>query len=241
MCPARGLLAFTILSLFPPFHLVSSAKNNLKFILSPFHTPKGVVYVNEAVKENVGKSRMGLIVVGVLVVVLVVSNVWVYMTLQSQVNGLQGQLSSLNATHLNYVASHSYTDAEYESLNTTYNDYVNIHSHSDAEYAALEAERDAYKAPKLNLLNLQSSDEWSLETPYLHYYGEVWNVGNETAYDCRLHVTAYQGTVEAIDSWIGLGTILGENKKSLDVALDYEGAPLTTWNVTAAWVDESFH
>ena len=197
--------------------------------------------MNETEKENVGKSRTGLIVVGVLVIALAVSNVWVYTTLQSQVNGLQGQLSSLNATHLNYKASHSYTDSEYESLNTTYNDYVNTHCHSDAEYAALEAERDVFKAPKLNRLNLQSADEWSLETPYLHYYGEVWNVGNETAYDCRLHVTAYQGTVKAIDAWIGLGTIPGENKKSLDVALDYEGAPLTTWNETAYWVDKHFH
>ena len=183
--------------------------------------------MNEAEKENVGKSRTGLIVVGVLIVALVVSNVWVYMTLQSQVDGLQGQLSSLNA--------------EYESLNTTYHDYVNTHSHSDAEYTALEAERDAYKAPKLNLLNLQSSDEWSLEAPYLHYYGEVWNVGNETAYDCRIHVTAYQGTVKAIDTWIGLGTIPGENKKSLDETLDYEGEPLTFWNETAYWVDKHFH
>jgi uncharacterized membrane-anchored protein YhcB (DUF1043 family) len=197
--------------------------------------------VNEAEIEPVGKSRMGLIVVGVLVVALVASNVWVYMTLQAQVDGLQGQLSSLNATYLNYVASHSYTDAEYESLNTTYNDYVNTHSHSDTEYTALEAERDAYKAPKLNLLNLQSSDEWSLVASYLHYYGEVWNVGNETAYDCRLHVTAYQGTVKAIDTWIGLGTIPGENKKSLNVTLDYEGTVLTTWNVSAAWVDKHFH
>lgn len=197
--------------------------------------------MNEAEQENVGKSRMGLIVVGVLVVALVVSNVWVYLTLQSQVDGLQGQLSSLNATYVNYVASHSYTDSEYDCLNTTYNDYVNTHSYSDAEYAALEAERDAFKAPKLNLLNLQSSDEWSLEAPYLYFYGEVWNVGTDTAYDCRIHVTAYQGTIKAIDSWIGLGTIPGENKKSLDVTIDYEGEPLTTWNVSAAWVDEHFH
>jgi hypothetical protein len=230
-----------VFSLIPPFHPFNLPRNNLKFIFPLFHTPKGVAKVNEAEIEPVGKSRMGLIVVGVLVVALVASNVWVYMPLQAQVDGLQGQLSSLNATHLNYVASHSYTDTEYESLNTTYNDYINTHSNSDTEYAALEVERDAYKAPKLNLLNLQSSDEWSLVAPYLHYYGEVWNVGNETAYDCRLHVTAYQGTVKAIDTWFGLGTIPGENKKSLDVTLDYEGTALTTWNVSAAWVDKHFH
>lgn len=201
----------------------------------------GVVEVSEVEKEAAGKSRTVLIVAGILIIVLVVSNVWVYMTLQTQVDGLQGQVTTLNATYLDYVTSHSYTDSEYESLNSTYNDYVDTHSHTDLEYEALEDERDAFKAPKLNLLNLQSSDEWSLDAPYLHFYGEVWNVGVETAFDCRIHVTAYQGAVKAIDSWIGLGTILGENKKSLDVDIDYEGAPLTAWNESAYWVDESFH
>ncbi|MCW4038896.1 MAG: hypothetical protein NWF13_09215 [Candidatus Bathyarchaeota archaeon] len=190
--------------------------------------------MSEVEKEAAGKSRTGLIVAGVLIVVLVISNVWVYTTLQTQVDGLQGQLDT-------YVASHSYTDSEYESLNSTYNDYVDTHSHTDLEYEALEDERDAFKAPKLNLLNLQSTDERSLDTPYLHFYGEVWNVGADTALDCRIHVTAFQGAVKAIDSWIGLGTIPGENKKSLDVDIDYEGTPLTAWNVSAYWVDESFH
>ncbi len=192
-------------------------------------------------KEAAGKSRIGLIVAGALIVALVVSNVWVYTTLQTQVADLQGQVSSLNAAYLDYVASHSFTDSEYEGLNSTYNDYVDTHGHSDLEYEALEDERDAFKASKLNLLNLQSSDEWSFDAPYLHFYGEVWNVGADGAYDCRIHVTAYQGMVKAIDSWIGLGTIPGENKKSLDVDIDYEGTPLTAWNVSAEWVDESFH
>jgi len=197
--------------------------------------------VNEVEKKVAGKSRTSLIVAGILIVALVVSNVWVYMTQQTQINDLQGQVSSLNTAHSDYVASHSYTDSEYDNLNSTYNDYVDTHSHNDLEYEALEDERDAFKAPKLNLLNLQSSDEWSIDAPYLNFYGEVWNVGADAALDCRIHVTAYQGVVKAIDSWIGLGTILGENKKSLDVDIDYEGAPLTAWNVSAYWVDEQFH
>ena len=197
--------------------------------------------MSEVETQTAGKSRLGLIVAGVLIVALVVSNVWVYTTLQTQVDGLQGQVSSLNATYLDYVASHSYTDTEHESLNSTYNDYVATHSHTDTAYEALEDERDAFKEGKMNLLNLQSSDEWSLDAPYLRFYGEVWNVGTDGAYDCRIHVTAYQDAVKAIDSWIGLGTIPGENKKSLDVDIDYEGAPLTAWNVSAYWVDEHFH
>jgi hypothetical protein len=180
-------------------------------------------------------------VAGILIAALVVSNVYMYMTFQPQIADLQGEVSSLNAEYSEYVASHSYTDSEYNSLNSTYNDYVDTHSHNDLEYAALEDERDAFKAPKLNLLNLQSSDEWSIDAPYLNFFGEVWNVGADVAKDCRIHVTAYQGTVKAIDSWIGLGTILGENKKSIDRDISYEGTPLTAWNVTAHWVDEHFH
>jgi hypothetical protein len=203
--------------------------------------PSEVIEMSEVKTESAGRSRLGVIVAGVLIVALIVSNVWVYMTLQTQVNDLHGQVSSLNATYLDYAASHRYTNSEHEGLNSTYNAYVAAHSHTDVEYAALEDERDAFKAPKLNLLNLQSSDEWSLAAPSLRYYGEVWNVGADKAYDCRLHVTAYQDAVKAIDSWIGLGTILGENKKSLDVDIAYIGAPLTAWNVTAYWVDEQFH
>jgi hypothetical protein len=197
--------------------------------------PIGVVEVNEVKKEATGKSRTSLIVAVVLIVALVVSNVWTYMALQTQVDDLQ----DTRAEYLDYVASHSYTDSEYESLNSTYNDYVDTHSHSDLEHKALEDERDAFKAPKLNLLNLKSSDEWSLDTPYLHFYGEVWNVGADWAYDCRIHVTAYQDAVKAIDSWFGLGTMPGENKKSLDKDISYEGVPLTAWNISVYWLDEA--
>ncbi len=200
--------------------------------------------MSEVGREAAGKSRLILMVAGALIVVLLISNVWVYMTLQTQTSQLQsvqdelqsvqdelhsvqGQLSSLNATYM--------------SLNATYNAYVATHSYTDAEYSALEDELYAYKASKLNLLNLQSSDEWSVDAPYLRVFGEVWNVGSDIAYDCRLHVTAYQDAVKAIDSWIGLGTILGENRKSLDVDIAYLGEPLTAWNITAHWVDELFH
>ncbi len=204
--------------------------------------------MSEVERGAPGKSQLVLMVAGALIVVLLISNVWVYMTLQTQTSELQtvqdqlqsvqddlhsvqGQLSSLNATYL--------------SLNATYTAYVATHSHTDAEYAALEDERDAYKAPKLNLLNLQSSDEWSLDAPYLRLYGEVWNVGNETAYDSRLHVTAYQGPIKVVDSWfgknIGLGTMSGENKKTINAEISYEGVPLTAWNVTVHWTDESRH
>ncbi len=49
---------------------------------------------------------------------------------------------------------------------------------------------------------------------YLHVYGEVCNVGAETAYNARLHVILYQsGEVVAKDTLVtlGNGTLAGES------------------------------
>jgi hypothetical protein len=185
--------------------------------------------------------------------------------LQSQINTLQAQLSSLNTTYQNYVsthshsnseydalktekdalnteyqnymATHSYSNSEYDSLQSDYNNYIATHHHTDSEYDALKSESDALKAPKLIKVNLRADDNRPfLATPYLHVYGEICNVGTNRAYNCKLHVVAYQsGGVVAIDTYITLGSIGGESWTSVDSKIYYSGSALVSWTITPEW------
>lgn len=65
----------------------------------------------------------------------------------------------------------------------------------------------------------------------LYVEGAVWNVGNGTAVNGRLHVTLYQGANIANETDIELGTI--EPGAYVKVASDiyYEGTALTNWTI----------
>jgi hypothetical protein len=173
--------------------------------------------------------KVGLIVSIVLVAALAVSNVWLYITLKDEIQTLHNEQN-------NFQSQVNTLHEQKNALNATYQEYKSTHSHSDSKYDALEAERDLLKAPKLSTRSLHSTDERpELGTPRLHIHGEVWNVGNYVAYDCRLHVVAHQGAVKVIDTQIFVGTIFGENRKSIDDEIHYSGEALTSWNITASW------
>jgi len=101
----------------------------------------------------------------------------------------------------------------------------------------LENQIDSLKAPKLIKVDLRADDNrpW-LGTPYLHVYGYICNVGTNWAYNCKLHVVAYQsGGVKAIDTYISLGTIIGESWTSVDSNIYYSGSELVSWTITPEW------
>jgi hypothetical protein len=74
-----------------------------------------------------------------------------------------------------------------------------------------------------------------LQTPYLHVSGEVWNVGTNTATNCKLHIVLYQGAVVAEDTYINLGTIIGRDYTSVDSQIFYQGSELTNWTLSPEW------
>lgn len=137
-------------------------------------------------------------------------------SLNSQIASLQNQIDSLNSQ----ISS---LNSQIDSLN--------------AQITNLQNQINTLEAPKLILVNLRADDNRPIfGTPYLHVYGEVCNVGTNTAYDCKLHVVAYQsGGVVAIDTYITLGTIDGESWVSVDTNVYYSGDALTSWTVTAEW------
>ncbi len=62
--------------------------------------------------------------------------------------------------------------------------------------------------------------------------GEVWNVGQVPAYNCRLHVVLFQGATIANDTYVMLGTIKPDSFVEVSADIYYEGNALTSWNVT---------
>lgn len=93
-------------------------------------TSSGEIKMKEIEANGIGKAKVGLVVSAVLVVILVVSNVWSYTTLerqantftkdktslQSHINTIESQIYSLNATHQYYVSTHNYSNSEYDAL-----------------------------------------------------------------------------------------------------------------------------
>lgn len=159
-------------------------------------------------------------------------------------NSLSSQNANLTNQYNNYVGNYSHTNEEYQQLQNQYNTYVGDHGYTNDEYqnlqnqiTNLQSQIANLQAPNLIKVNLKADDNRPfLGTPYLHVYGEICNVGTNTANNCRLHVVAYQsGGVVAINTDIVLGTIAGKAWVSVDGSPTYSGGSLTSWTVTPTW------
>jgi len=180
-------------------------------------------------RKGVNKAKYGLGLTVVLVVILAVSNAWTY-------TELQNQITSLNDVKNNLQTQVDKIQSQLDSLNRTHQAYVAAYPYSDSEYNALKNERDALKAPRLSTLSVSAIDERPIGgTPRLHIVGEVWNLGNDTAHNCRLKVVAYQDSVVAIDTYVSLGTITGYNKFPVDSTISYSGSALTSVDISPEW------
>jgi hypothetical protein len=74
---------------------------------------------------------------------------------------------------------------------------------------------------------------------FLRVSGYVCNIGSETAYNVRLHVTAYRGSERVIDSYYSIGTIAREDSRSVEAKFDYYGSALNadSWTMTPEWTN----
>jgi predicted PurR-regulated permease PerM len=114
--------------------------------------------------------------------------------------------------------------------NTTYNDYISTHSHTNTEY-------DAMWSPYLTKVDLGATQHSGfLSSPYLNVRGYIVNVHKNWAYNCKLHVVAYQaGGVTAIDTYIDLGTMAGESSIKVDSNINYVAGDITSYTITPQW------
>jgi cell division protein FtsB len=95
----------------------------------------------------------------------------------------------------------------------------------------------ASTAARVINVGLGADDNPSSSPPFLHVSGYVCNVGSETAYNVRLHVTAYRGSERVIDTYYNIGTIAKEDSRYIDENFGYSGSALTpnSWTMTPEW------
>ena len=109
----------------------------------------------------------------------------------------------------------------------------------------LEAERDELnqqideltnKIEELETPRLATSLNVEDKEVYLQITGEVWNLGHETAYYCKLHVILYEGENIAKEEYVHLGDNVGmiaeQRYDKVDARVYYEGAHVTDWEIT---------
>ena len=121
-------------------------------------------------------------------------------------------------------------------LNTKTNSLEADKSALQTQIDTLQTQMDTLKEPKLIWANLKADDSRPLfGSPYLHVYGEIVNAGTNTAYNSKIHVVAYQGSVVAVDTYISLGTINGESWVRVDSNVDYTGGAITTYTASPEW------
>jgi len=104
-----------------------------------------------------------------------------------------------------------------------------------SQITSLQNQLNTLKAPKL--ISALNSEDVHTGTWHLHVWGAVWNVGTDTAYNCRIHVVAYQDSTVRADTYIILGTISGEGWKWVDENPVYYvgGGALASWTLTLEW------
>jgi cell division protein FtsB len=89
-------------------------------------------------------------------------------------------------------------------------------------------------------VGLGADDNPYSSPPFLHVSGYVCNIGSETAYNVRLHVTAYRGSDRVIDSYYNIGTIAKEDSRSVEAQFYYPaGSALNanSWTMTPEWTN----
>jgi len=104
------------------------------------------------------------------------------------------------------------------------------------QIASLQDEIADLESAKLIKVNFHGTDNRPLfQTPYMHITGEVVNVGTHTAYNCKLHVILKQREVVAEDTYIIIGTIVGEGSATVDSKIYYNGETPSVYQASLEW------
>ena len=120
---------------------------------------------------------------------------------------------------------------------TIISDLQNQINQKNSQISSLNSQIDSLKSAKVVSVNLKAEDSRPfLQTPRVHVYGYVVNVGTNTAFNKKIHVVLYQsGGVVAEDTYINLGSVGGEQAISVDTNVFYEGSEIVDDSITLEW------
>lgn len=210
----------------------------------------GTKNLNEHVNKNMS-LKIVVVVVSILLVLTTCTSIYLYtapdIELENQVNSLIIERDSLKQQVFDLIVERDALPtpdqvnsliAERDTLKQQVNALTNERDDLEAQIIYLQAtistiqgQVDALRAPKL-VTALAVVDQRPLfQTPYFEITGTVWNVGSETATNCRLHVIMYQGSTIAENTYITLSTINGESYRNVDEQIFYVGSQITDWEI----------
>lgn len=153
-------------------------------------------------EANVGKGiglKIALIVVSILFVISLFANLYLY-TRQYGItpdSGLENQIADLQ------------------------NQVTNLQN----QISSLQNEIDSLKTPQLHRVEVSWTDNhpW-FASPYIDYYGTIFNSGSQTAYSVVLTVRIYDASDTLLKTEeIHLGNIAGKSYQAFDVDIEYSG------------------
>jgi hypothetical protein len=195
--------------------------------------------INTATKEKKVVGRTVAIAIGIIAIVLLVSLVGAVADYTSIINGKDNNISTL-------TSQNNQLQAWLNANKTSYNDYLTDHHYTDSEYNSLNDSLNSLEAPRLIEIDMNASTKFVIPSgTYFEVYGYVCNIGNKTAYNCKLDVIGYTLTIhdnttqpaKLEEYYINLGQINSEGWTYVDNNYTYSmGVPIfLSWTITPEW------
>jgi hypothetical protein len=151
----------------------------------------------------------------------------------SQIQTLTNQKNQLESFVQGNV---TYYTSQITSLQSQIQTLTNEKGQLQNQISSLNSQITSLQVPKLMGIIYADDNRPFLQTPYLHVYGYVYNVGVYTAYNSKVHVVLRQsGGVIAKDTSIVIGIIFGEEWAKIDSNIYYDGSALINWSITLEW------
>ena len=109
----------------------------------------------------------------------------------------------------------------------------------NAQITEIQNQKEVLKTPELVNVGLGANPETQQGAYFVHIIGYVCNVGINTAYKCKLHVTTqYASGGCAIDTYIDIGNggiLAGGESAKVDVSIPYQVYGIGATTMTPQW------
>ncbi len=154
-------------------------------------------------------------------------------TLNNRISGLETYVSvkETEIDHLNNMV---------KELNEEMAERDSLIGQLNSSLMNMNSELSNKQAPRIINVGLGAADNSGTHQPNLYVSGYVCNAGGTTAYNVKLHVTAYQGSVLAIDQYIFVDyAIESADSRYIEERINYSGGPLTygSWRMSPEWTN----
>jgi hypothetical protein len=152
--------------------------------------------------------------------------------LKKQFHDLQNEIVQLKNQMSSFETQVDYLNHEIYSLQTENNLLLSEKANLEGQLYQLVLANQGKTATLVTRLGASDMRlNYSGQDLRLYISGEVWNVGQVEAKNCRLHVTLYQEENVANDTYVNLGNLEPGSYVEVAKNIYYSGQPLTNWKI----------